>query len=44
VKKTIGILGGMGPEVTSHFFYLIIKNTQATSEKIDGSYFWKKGN
>ncbi len=29
MKKTIGILGGMGPEATAYFFGLIIKNTAA---------------
>ena len=32
MKKTIGILGGMGPEATAYFFGLIIKSTMA---KID---------
>jgi len=27
--KTIGILGGMGPEATAHFFKLILENTAA---------------
>jgi aspartate racemase len=27
--KTIGILGGMGPEATAHFFRLVIENTAA---------------
>ena len=29
MKKTIGILGGMGPEATAHFFSLLIKYTEA---------------
>jgi aspartate racemase len=29
MRKTIGILGGMGPEATAHFFSLIIKHTAA---------------
>jgi len=33
MKKTIGILGGMGPEATFYFFDLIIKNTQATKDQ-----------
>ncbi|MGB9892962.1 MAG: aspartate/glutamate racemase family protein [Candidatus Saccharicenans sp.] len=31
--KTIGILGGMGPEATARFFELIIKNTAATRDQ-----------
>lgn len=33
MKKTIGILGGMGPEATAHFFELIIKNTRAEKDQ-----------
>jgi len=33
MKKTIGILGGMGPEATAYFFELIIKNTQAEKDQ-----------
>ena len=33
MKKTIGILGGMGPEATVYFFDLIIKNTAASSDQ-----------
>jgi len=33
VKKTIGILGGMGPEATAYFFELIIKNTEAQKDQ-----------
>jgi len=31
--KTIGILGGMGPEATARFFELIIKNTEAAKDQ-----------
>jgi aspartate racemase len=33
VKKTIGILGGMGPEATAYFFSLIIKQTKAAKDQ-----------
>ena len=33
MKKTIGILGGMGPEATAYFFELIIKNTKASKDQ-----------
>lgn len=33
MKKTIGILGGMGPEATSYFFNLIIKMTDASTDQ-----------
>lgn len=33
MKKTIGILGGMGPEATSYFFELIIKKTKAEKDQ-----------
>ncbi|MGB7295237.1 MAG: amino acid racemase [Candidatus Aminicenantales bacterium] len=33
MKKTIGILGGMGPEATVHFFNLIVKGTAAARDQ-----------
>lgn len=33
MSKTIGILGGMGPEATAHFFELIIKSTAAPKDQ-----------
>lgn len=33
MRKTIGILGGMGPEATVHFFGLIIKHTAAGKDQ-----------
>ena len=33
MKKTIGILGGMGPEATAYFFNLIIKYTLAEKDQ-----------
>ena len=33
MKKTIGILGGMGPEATAYFFGLIIKKTKAETDQ-----------
>lgn len=33
MKKTIGILGGMGPEATAYFFELIIANTQVEKDQ-----------
>jgi aspartate racemase len=33
VKKTIGILGGMGPEATAYFYELIIKHTRAEKDQ-----------
>jgi len=33
MKKTIGILGGMGPEATAYFYQLIIKNTIAEKDQ-----------
>ena len=33
MRKTIGILGGMGPEATAHFFSLIIKHTAAAKDQ-----------
>lgn len=33
MKKTIGILGGMGPEATTYIFELIIKNTRASKDQ-----------
>ncbi|MFW6160858.1 MAG: aspartate/glutamate racemase family protein [Acidobacteriota bacterium] len=32
-RKTIGILGGMGPEATSYMFQLIIKHTKAEKDQ-----------
>jgi len=31
--KTIGIIGGMGPEATAYFYWLIIKNTKAAKDQ-----------
>lgn len=33
MKKTIGILGGMGPEATAYMFELIIKHTKAQKDQ-----------
>lgn len=33
MRKTIGILGGMGPEATAYFFSLIIKHTAAAKDQ-----------
>ena len=33
MKKTIGILGGMGPEATAYFYELIIKKTKAEKDQ-----------
>lgn len=33
MRKTIGILGGMGPEATAHFFNLIIRHTAAAKDQ-----------
>jgi aspartate racemase len=33
MKKTIGILGGMGPEATDHIFGLLIKHTAAAKDQ-----------
>ena len=33
MKKTIGILGGMGPEATAYFYELIIKKTGASKDQ-----------
>lgn len=33
MKKTIGVLGGMGPEATVHFFNLIVKHTAAAKDQ-----------
>ncbi len=33
MKKTIGILGGMGPEATVYFYSLIIKHTKAEKDQ-----------
>ena len=32
-KKTIGVLGGMGPEATAYFFDLIVRNTSAGKDQ-----------
>jgi aspartate racemase len=32
-QKTIGVLGGMGPEATAHFFDLVVKNTRAAADQ-----------
>ncbi len=32
-KKTIGILGGMGPEATARFFELVVRNTRARRDQ-----------
>lgn len=33
MKKTIGILGGMGPEATAYFYGLIVKHTRADADQ-----------
>jgi aspartate racemase len=33
MKKTIGIMGGMGPEATTYFYELIIKQTKAATDQ-----------
>jgi aspartate racemase len=33
MKKTIGILGGMGPEATAHFYELIVTQTNAETDQ-----------
>lgn len=33
MEKTIGILGGMGPEANAYFYELIIKNTKARKDQ-----------
>ena len=33
MKKTIGILGGMGPEATTYFYNLIVKQTNAATDQ-----------
>ena len=33
MKKTIGILGGMGPEATAYFFNLVVKDTAAARDQ-----------
>lgn len=33
MKKTIGILGGMGPEVTAYFYEQIVKQTKAETDQ-----------
>lgn len=32
-KKILGIIGGMGPEATAYFYWLIIKNTKAFKDQ-----------
>ena len=32
-RRTIGVLGGMGPEATAYFFDLIVKNTRAVRDQ-----------
>jgi aspartate racemase len=33
LKKTIGVLGGMGPEATAYFFSLIVRRTEARRDQ-----------
>jgi aspartate racemase len=33
MKKTIGVLGGMGPEATAYFYELLIKKTKAAKDQ-----------
>ncbi len=33
MKRTIGILGGMGPEATGYFFNLLVKRTAAAADQ-----------
>lgn len=33
MKKTIGVLGGMGPEATAYFYQLLIKKTKAAKDQ-----------
>lgn len=33
MRKTIGIMGGMGPEATAHFYELIIRHTKASKDQ-----------
>lgn len=33
MKKTVGILGGMGPEATAYFYGLIVKHTRADADQ-----------
>jgi len=33
MKKTIGILGGMGPEASAYMFQLIIKHTKVKQDQ-----------
>ena len=33
MKKTIGVLGGMGPEASLHFYNLLIKNTRIQTDQ-----------
>ncbi|MCX7974205.1 MAG: amino acid racemase [Candidatus Aminicenantes bacterium] len=32
-KKILGVIGGMGPEATAYFYWLIIKNTKASKDQ-----------
>ena len=32
MKKTLGIVGGMGPLSTADFFYKVVQNTKADSD------------
>jgi len=33
IRRTIGIIGGMGPEATAYFYWLIIKKTKARKDQ-----------
>jgi aspartate racemase len=33
MKKTIGVLGGMGPEASAYFYGLLIKHTRAARDQ-----------
>lgn len=33
IKRIIGVIGGMGPEATAYFYWLIIKNTKAPKDQ-----------
>ena len=33
MKKTIGILGGMGPEATAYFYEQIVNQTKADTDQ-----------
>lgn len=32
-RKTLGVLGGMGPEATAHFYRLVVRNTLAAGDQ-----------